>query len=74
MDNDVKATFVKMVFIGLLIQRLQRIPSFFLIRLIRQMPVLTPLAKRSRCSLSGPEIPRVLAWAAFISIFSRASS
>ena len=35
---------------------LHRMPSFFLIRLILQMPTFTPWAARSFCSLSGPQV------------------
>lgn len=33
-----------------------RIPNFFLMRLIRQIPTFTPCSARSRCNLSGPQV------------------
>src|SRR5512136_1353496 len=53
---------------------LHRIPSFFLIRLIRQIPTFTPWPLSSCCNLSGPYVSRVLLWAALISTSSLPSS
>src|SRR4030042_3265495 len=53
---------------------LHRIPSFFRILLIRQIPTLTPQSLSSCCNLSGPYVSRVLLWAALISTSNRPSS
>src|SRR5512135_1265088 len=53
---------------------LHRIPSFFRILLIRQIPTLTPWSLSSCCNLSGPYVSRVLLWAALISTSSLPSS
>src|SRR4030042_5558860 len=53
---------------------LHRIPSFFRILLIRQIPTLTPWSLSSCCNLSGPYVSRVLLWAALVSTFNLTSS
>src|SRR5512139_1606819 len=53
---------------------LHHIPNFFLIRLIRQIPTLTPWSLSSCCNLSGPQVSRVLLWAALISASNLPSS